>query len=89
MTISRADIFLLEYKIRQLAPRMNVSLTAFKGAIHNTPYDYPVLFKWGSNGFYVERESLNELMPLVEDEASTAYCWLSEYVAPFIRCYAS
>lgn len=88
MTVSRAEVFLLEFKLRQLAPRMNINLTMWQGRVSNTDLDDPVQFKFGSNSFNVSREDLSFLMPLVDDEHATQYCWLSDYLAPFIREYA-
>ena len=88
MTVSKADIYLLEFKLRQLAPRMNINLTMWQGRVSNSDLDDPVQFKWGSNSFNVSRESLDELMPMVEDEATTNHRWLCDYVAPFIVKYA-
>lgn len=40
------------------------------------------------NSFNVDRSSLDELMPLVDDEATTNSRWLCDYVAPFITKHA-
>lgn len=79
---------LLEARLRGLAPRMNVKLVIHKSI--NTPHQNPVLINWGSNGFYVDAQDLEDLIDLLstDDEVSPAD-FLANYWEGFLRKHQS
>lgn len=83
--VGRADVILLEMHLRQLARGQGISITLLNGK-HNTDYENPVQFKIGSNGFFLERDNLADLMPLLDPELDSY--WLDEYLRPFLEQYA-
>lgn len=79
MTVSLADIIMLERKLRNLEWRMSPKLVALKG-MHSTEYDNPVQITYGSNSFIVDRE---HLVPLIDDDRNNT-AWIIDTFAAFL-----
>lgn len=87
--VTRADIMILEARLRGLARHMNVKVTHQPRQM-NTQYDNPVLINWGSNGFYVDAQDLEDLMDLLDsDQQIDAPTFLQDYWWPFLRKHQS
>lgn len=88
MSVSKADVMLLEARLRGFAPRMGVKLICHSG-LHNDPYENPVQVTWGSNSFRLDRDDLAPLLDLIDPiERINPSTFLNDYWEPFIRRYA-
>jgi hypothetical protein len=54
----------------------------------NTPYDHPVLIQWGSNSIECERDDLEDLVDMMEDENVSPNGFLQDAWMPFLRQHA-
>lgn len=75
---TKYDVWMLEARLKQLAPRMNPRLV-----IHG---DDKVMVKWGSNGQSVHMDELDDLLDLLDtDEPISPAQFRVDYWEPWVR----
>lgn len=85
--MTSADVMILESRLKALT-RMRLGLRILRGQ-HNTSFDNPVMFTFGSNSFIVDREDLEAFADLEDMEENIgANRFMNEYMYPFLRNFA-
>ncbi len=86
--MTKADVMLIEARLRQLAPRMSCKLIYLRGS-HGTDFDNPIQFKFGSNTVTADIQAFEEWLDLLDtDLPVTPHSFMLDYLDPFLRKYA-
>ncbi len=85
--MTSADVMILESRLKALT-RMRLGLRILRGQ-HNTSFDNPVMFTFGSNSFIIDREDLEAFSDLMDiDENIGTNRFMNEYMEPFLKSHA-